>query len=300
MLRRLGYACLCLSVEDSSPRGTILRNATPERLRALTAANLTRLHRVLDFNVARGVQMFRLSSDIVPFGSHPVNAIPWWDEFAEPLANIGELIRSSGMRVSMHPGQYTVLSSPDPRIVESARADLVFHARLLDALAVDTRHKIVVHVGGAYSDKSAALNRWSTAVRALPDPLRARLVLENDERLFGAEDVLMASASSGVPVVLDVLHHRVYAGPSADETLAELMRSAARTWQTERDGVAKIHYSSQAAGLRRGAHADYVDAAEFAEFLALAPADVEFDCMLEAKAKDLALFRVRDVLGIAA
>ena len=75
MLRRLGYACLSLSVEDSSPRGTILRNATPERLRALTAANLAGLKRVLEFNVERGVRMFRLSSDIVPFGSHPVNAI---------------------------------------------------------------------------------------------------------------------------------------------------------------------------------------------------------------------------------
>src|SRR6476661_722136 len=111
MLRRLGYACLCLCVDDSSPRGTILRNATLERLRALTAANLTRLDRVLEFNVARGVRMFRMSSDIVPFGSHPVNTTPWWDEFAEPLAHIGKLIRSSDMRVSMHPGQYTVLSS---------------------------------------------------------------------------------------------------------------------------------------------------------------------------------------------
>jgi len=195
MLRRLGYACLCLSVADSAPRGTILRNATPERLRELIAVNLARLHRVLDFNTAHGVRMFRLSSDIVPFGSHPVNAISWWDEFAEPLAHIGEQIRASDMRVSMHPGQYTVLSSPDPRILDAARAELVFHTRLLEALGTDARHKIVVHVGGAYSDKAAALDRWIRAVRMLPEPVRARLVLENDERLFGAEDVLCASSS---------------------------------------------------------------------------------------------------------
>jgi UV DNA damage endonuclease len=100
--------------------------------------------------------------------------------------------------------------------------------------------------------------------------------------------------------VLDVLHHRVYAGPDADDALPDLMRSAARTWETARDGVPKIHYSTQATGLRRGAHADYVDPAEFTRFLTLAPAEVEFDCMLEAKAKDRALFRVRDALGIAA
>src|SRR5690242_21277051 len=107
----------------------------------------------------------------------------------------------------------------------------------------------------------------------LPDAVRTRLVLENDERLFGAEDVLFASGASGVPVVLDVLHHRVYAGPCADEALPDLMRCAARTWHTQRDGVPKIHYSSQAAGLRPGAHAEYVEPAEFAEFLALAPAE---------------------------
>jgi UV DNA damage endonuclease len=300
MLRRLGYACLCLSVDDSSPRGTILRNATPERLRALTAANLARLHGVLDFNAAHGVRMFRLSSDIVPFGSDPVNAMPWWDEFAEPLAHIGEQIRTSGMRVSMHPGQYTVLSSPHPRILDAARADLIFHARLLESLGVDTQHKIVVHVGGAYADKAAALDRWIRAVGTLPEAVRARLVLENDERLFGAEDVLVASAATGVPVVLDVFHQRVFAGGCADAALPDLMRRAARTWEAQRDGVPKIHYSSQADGLRPGAHAEYVEPAEFAHFLALAPADVEFDCMLEAKAKDLALFRLRDALGIDA
>ena len=300
MLRRLGYACLSLSVEDSSPRGTILRNATPERLRALTAVNLAGLKRVLEFNVKSGIRMFRLSSNIVPFGSHPVNTIRWWDELNDPLAEIGTLIRSSGMRVSMHPGQYTVLSSPDQHIVAAARADLVCHARLLDALGLDRRHKIVIHVGGAYSDKAAALDRWSAAVVRLPHHVRARLALENDERLFGVEDVLTASAASGVPVVLDVLHHRVYAGPHADETLPDLLRQAACSWQLADDGLPKIHYSTQATGLRPGAHAEYVEPDEFARFLSLAPDEVDFDCMLEAKAKDLALFRLRDALGIAA
>jgi UV DNA damage endonuclease len=92
----------------------------------------------------------------------------------------------------------------------------------------------------------------------------------------------------------------LFDGGCADAALPELMRRAARTWEAQRDGVPKIHYSTQADGLRPGAHADYVEPADFANFLALAPADVEFDCMLEAKAKDLALFRLRDALGIGA
>jgi UV DNA damage endonuclease len=229
-----------------------------------------------------------------------VNTLCWWSEFRQPLREIGRMIREHDLRVSMHPGQYTVLSSPDARILEAARADLVFHTRLLEALDVDSRHKLVIHVGGAYGDKEAALNRWIGAVGDLEDNVRQRVVLENDERLFGADDVLRASAAAGTPVVLDVFHHRVYAGPDAEASVPGLMRRAAATWDPARDGVPKLHYSSQAVDQRPGAHAEYVDPSEFARFLALAPAEVEFDCMLEAKAKERALFQVRESLGLAA
>ena len=300
MLRHLEYACVCLSLEQGSPRGTILRKASPERLRGLVELNLATLKRVIAFNIEHEVRLFRISSDVIPFGSHPVNELCWWAEFREPLREIGRMIRQHDLRVSMHPGQYTVLSSPDQRILEAARADLVFHARLLDALEVDARHKLVIHVGGAYGDKEAALNRWIGAVRELPENVRARVVLENDERLFGADDALRASRAAGIPVVLDVFHHRVYAGPDADASLPGLMHRAAATWDLARDGVSKIHYSSQAEGQRPGAHAEYVDAVEFAGFLRLAPPEVAFDCMLEAKAKDRALFQLRETLGIGA
>ena len=197
MLRRLGYACLCLSLEHGSPRGTILRKASPERLRGLIELNLATLERVIAFNVDHGGGLFRISSDVVPFGSHPVNRLCWWTAFRGPLREIGRMIREHDLRVSMHPGQYTVLSSPDARILEAARRDLLFHTRLLEALEVDTRHKLVIHVGGAYGDNEAALNRWIGAVSDLPDNVRAHVVLENDERLFGAEDVLCAAAAAG-------------------------------------------------------------------------------------------------------
>jgi UV DNA damage endonuclease len=300
MLRRLGYACVCLSLEDATVRGTILRNASPERLRALIEHNLATLHAVLRFNVERGVRLFRISSDVIPFGSHPINTVEWWREFRQPLLDIARLITTHDMRVSMHPGQYTVLSANEPRILDAARADLVYHTRFLDALELDGRHKMVVHIGGAYGDKHAALQRWIAAVSELPDSVRAHLVLENDERLFGMDAVLAASSATGVPVVMDVFHHRVHAGAIADDTLPEMLQRAAATWRAQRDGAPKIHYSSQAKGQRPGAHADYVDPAEFAAFLDLAPPHLEFDCMLEAKAKDRALFHLRDNLGLSA
>jgi UV DNA damage endonuclease len=128
--------------------------------------------------------------------------------------------------------------------------------------------------------------------------VRARLVVENDERLFGIEDVLRLSADTGAPVVMDVFHHRAYSGNS--DGLGAFLRRAFATWDPLRDGLPKIHYSSQALGQRSGAHAAYVDVEEFLAFLAVAPADVPFDCMLEAKAKEQAVFRIRRAMAGAA
>ena len=125
-LRRLGYACLCLSEPDTSPRGTLLRNASPERLRALTRENLARLERVLRFSAAHAIGLFRVSSDVIPIGSHPVNDVPWWEELASELRALGDLVLSTDMRLSMHPGQYTVLSARHPRVLAAAVADLAY------------------------------------------------------------------------------------------------------------------------------------------------------------------------------
>ena len=299
MLRRLGYACLCQSEKKCSPKGTILRNASPERLRELIRVNLDNLSTVLRFNVDHDVKLFRLSSDLIPFGSHTVNQIHWWDEFSETLTRLGAYIRNNDLRVSMHPGQYTVLTSLDPGIVDSAVRDLAYHTRLLDALGVDTTHKVIIHVGGAYGDKRAAMDRWVAQVHALTENVRARLIVENDERLFGAEDVLSVSAEAGVAAIFDVFHHRVYTGGD-DTGLADLLRRTFTSWQPERDGIPKIHYSSQGVGKRPGAHAEYVEATEFGHFLTLAPPELSFDCMIEAKAKELAVFRLRERLSLAA
>lgn len=294
MLRRLGYACICLSIEARSSKGTILRNATPERLRSLIEANLGGLRQMLEFNRERGILLFRISSDVVPFGGHPVNELRWWEEFATPLAQMGAFVRDNGLRVSMHPGQYTLLSSPEERITAAAVADLTWHARFLDAMGLNAEHKLVIHGGGIYGDKPAAIARWVERYHALSPAIRRRLVVENDERTYSADDVLELNRRTGTPVVLDTLHHMLKPGDPA-RPLGDLLPEVFRTWRAE-DGPPKLHFSSQAGDKRPGAHADYADTDEFVAFLESAP-DQPFDCMLEAKAKDLALFRLRDDLA---
>lgn len=299
MLRRLGYVAMALSLPDAATNRTCrLRNATPARLAELIEANLRGLERVVAFNAERGIRLYRISSDVVPFASHPVNGLRWWEEFAPLLAGIGGLVRRHGMRVSMHPGQFTVLNSLDPAVAEASAAEVLWHVRFLDALGVDASARIVIHVGGMAEGREPAMARFVDAVRALPEPARRRLVVENDERLFSAEDVLEVSRETGLPVVFDWLHHRANPGTVRTERAARaLVARCFATWRRA-DGVPKVHLSSQARGAPRGAHAGWVRVRDALALLAVAPRR-PFDCMIEAKRKELALFRLRRDLARA-
>ncbi len=295
MLRHLGYVAIALSLDATTNRTCRLRNATPERLRELIAENLNGLGKVLRFNLEQHISLYRISSMVIPFGSHPVNQLRWWEEFEQELSELGRFIRDHQMRVSMHPGQFTVLGSPRKEVVTSAIEEIDWHVRFLDALGVDDSCKVIIHVGGAYGDKPAAMQRFVATANRLPEQQRARLVIENDERTYTAEEVLTISEQTSLPVVFDWLHHRANRGDTTDE--ADLIARCFATWR-EQDGVPKIHLSSQVPGGPVGKHADWVDPADLRAFLTFAP-DKPFDCMLEAKRKDQALFKLREDLSPA-
>lgn len=280
---------IALSIGATTNRTCRLRNATPEKLRHLIRLNLEGLREVLRFNLQQGIYLYRISSQIIPFASHPVNRLPWWDEFAGLLAELGAFIARHSFRVSMHPGQFTVLNSPNPDVVEASVLELQWHVRLLESLRTDSSHKIVLHVGGAYGAREEAIDRFVRTVGALPGSWRRRLVLENDERVFTAEEVLEVSGRTGLPVVFDWLHHQ--ANPGSTGNAAELIRRCFDSWRAP-DGLPKVHLSSQKPRGRPGQHADWVEPQDFLNLLEYAP-ERPFDCMLEAKGKELALLKLR-------
>lgn len=297
MLARLGFVASVLTENLSTSRTCRLRNATAERIGCLIAENLAALDKVTSFLAKRRIYLYRITSNLIPFASHRVNALAWWDDYAGTLGRIGARFRALGIRVSTHPGQYTVLNSPHLPIVKAAESELAYHARLLDSLGMGTSCKIVLHVGGLYSaSKRLAMDRFVARARALPEVVRRRLVVENDDRLFNAEEALHVGRAAGLPVVFDWLHHR--ANPCGQE-VSDVLSEIFQTW-TKVDGIPKVHLSSQAAGAPPGAHAPFVDVRDVLAFLEMAP-PVPFDCMLEAKEKDRALLKLReqlDALGI--
>jgi UV DNA damage endonuclease len=287
---KIGYPCINRRIGCTTNRTFRLNNYTPEKLLQTVAANLACLQSTLQFNLQQGLKFFRISSDIIPFASHPICQVNWQNHFATELAQLGAFIRQHNMRVSMHPDQFVLLNSPNPKVYESSLAELLYHQNFLDALGVDYSAKIQIHVGGIYGDKIAAIQRFIENYRHLPAELRQRLVIENDERLYSAADCLQIHSATDVPILFDYFHHRCL---NQGEKLQLLLNAVFQTWQAA-DGLPIVDYSSQQPGERLGKHAATLDADDFSQFLT-ATRVFDFDIMLEIKDKERSALQALEI-----
>jgi UV DNA damage endonuclease len=287
---RIGYPCINLGLPCRPSRTFRLASLSEERLFSTVDGNLQCLEEIVRWNARHGLLFLRITSDLVPLASRPENTFPWDEEFASRFAAIGQLTESLGMRISMHPGQYTLLNSPRSEVVEAARADLRYHARVLDLLGLDATAKIQIHGGGGYGDKKAASERFAGAIDALDPAVRRRLVVENDERLYSFSDVVELYRRTGLPVVFDAFHHAL----NGDRhSLPEALAVQYETWGPE-DGLPIVDYSSPLPDGRRGSHAHALDKEDFLRFLEESrPHD--FDLMLEVKDKEQSALQALDL-----
>ena len=285
---RIGYACLTLGNPDIRYRKIRLQFADVPRLREVCLHNLNMLERAVQYNIKNNIGLFRMTSDLIPFASAIDYPFSWKEAYREQFKTIGETIKRSGMRVSMHPGQYTVLNSPTSNIVTRAVTDISYHCDVLDLLGCDASCKIILHVGGVYGNKAEAVKRFIRNFETLPSRIRNRIAIENDQRCFTAEEVLDLAKYLKLPAVFDNLHHAI--NPSVTHhSDAEWIALFAETWKKS-DGKQKIHYAQQAEGKRVGAHSDTITASAFVTFCdSLKNHDI--DIMLEVKDKDLSAIK---------
>ncbi|MFO8068394.1 MAG: UV DNA damage repair endonuclease UvsE [Alkalibacterium sp.] len=281
----IGYACITKGVANANYKTCRKINATEDHLKLLIEHNLNVLEKMIEYNHQVGIKLFRISSDIIPFGSDfVVNDLDWPNLFAPLFKRIGEKIKRYDIRVSMHPGQYTVLNSPIIGVVERAIDDLNYHKLFLDSLGVGSESKIIVHVGGVYNDKEAAIDRFTQVYDQLDRKIKDRLIIENDDRSYTINDVLDISERTGAPVVYDNLHNALN---NDGETYPDSywINLAKKTWRKE-DGRPKVHYAQQQLIGREGSHSQFIGIDEFMTFYRdVAPCDV--DIMLEVKDKNL-------------
>ena len=278
---RIGYPCINRSIDCLGDRTFRLKSYSEQRLVEVVGNNLACAEKMVRFNIEHGMGFLRLSSGLVPFASHPVCTFDWQLHFQGHLRRLGCLIRRHGMRISMHPDQFTLLNSPDENIFARSAAELRYHAEVLDGMGLGLDAKIQIHVGGVYGDRAAAIRRFVERYARVDDPIRRRLVIENDDRCYPVSDCLRIHEATGVPVLFDVFHHALLGD---GETVAGVLARVSPTWGRA-DGPPMLDYSSQQAGARPGVHAEHIDAADFRRFLRLSR-PYDFDVMLEIKDKE--------------
>ena len=253
-----------------------------QRLRELYRDNAERLRRGFDFCRAHGISLFRMSSDLFPFSDTDLGAAVL-DELSGELGHLGEAAR--GLRLVMHPDQYVVLSSDRPEVVDNARRVLQMHATILDLLGQPRSPWASIIIHGGKGDRGAAL---AAQVRRLPEAVRSRLVLENDERAYGAAAILKVCKDSDVPMVFDAHHHIVHERLTSYEhrSVQQVLGQARRTWPDPQWQLTHISNGRESFGDLR--HSDFI--ATMPTCYREAPW-IE----VEAKAKDQAIARLREL-----
>ncbi|KAL9711542.1 hypothetical protein Ac2012v2_004613 [Leucoagaricus gongylophorus] len=298
-----GYACLNTVLRNKKPasesifcsrtcRLDSLNKYGIEWVKELGFQNVRDLITMIQWNEDNFIRFLRLSSEMFPFASHEQFGYSL-DYCAVLLKEAGDLANKYGHRLTTHPGQFTQLGSPKPEVIDAAVRELTYHCQMLDLMGVGSDGVMIVHGGGTYGDKPSAIKRIKKTISGLLAPnIRARLVLENDEMCYNAEDLLAICEELDVPLVFDY-HHDIL-NPSSIPP-SEIMKRADVIWK--RRGIRpKQHLSEPRPGavtlMERRAHADRCETL---------PADLpdDMDLMIEAKDKEQAVFHLYRIYGLA-
>jgi UV DNA damage endonuclease len=277
--------------------GRAMRKATLEakgiqHASQLALQNALDLETILKWNVANGINFFRLGSDLFPWGNKmDVTKLPDFIEIATVLARCGQYAKDNDIRITTHPGPFNLLASPKEDVVQNTFRDLEMHAILFDLMNLSQTpwNKINIHVGATYGDKENASITWCKNFKRLPESVRNRLTVENDDKaaMYSVYDLYnLIHNEVGVPIVFDYHHHTFNTGGLSEQQALEL---AASTW----NGITPVVHFSESKSVHENnptinprAHSDYVNG-----FVNTYGIDV--DIMIEAKAKELALLEYR-------
>ena len=266
------------------------RNQQLKYLAEICLHNTHALDKALQYCRDHDIKDFRINSQILPLKTHPdigysMEDLPFHDQIIQTFKDRGRFCRKHDIRTTFHPDQFILLSSPSSEVVQRSVADLAYQAEVAEWVNADV---INIHGGGAYGDKSTSLSRLRERIELLPEAVRSRLTLENDDRIYTPEDLLPVCRDMEIPLVYDVHHHRCLPDGRGVETTTEL---AVNTWSHE----PLFHLSSPKFGWKSDNprnHHDYIDVDDFP----VCWMNLDITVEVEAKAKELAVLKLKQDL----
>jgi len=297
---RLGYACINTFLQKNhkitTNRSMIKRTFKKkgvEYASELARRNVEDLFPILVWNYENNIKLFRMSSCLFPWASeYKFTDLPDYEDICIALKKAGDYSKEKGIRLSFHPGPFNILSSPKEHVVKNCVTDLKMHGEVMDLMGLPRNHnaKINIHIGASYGDRDSALKRWCKNFKLLPESVSSRLTVENDDKanLYSVKDLYNGAFKKvGVPIVFDFHHHKFCTGDLTEE---EALDMAYSTWNNIRP---TCHYSESAAEkegkkVRANAHSDFV-------YDRINNYSKGIDVILEAKAKEKALFKYREL-----
>ena len=260
----LGYACINMSMGKKVTTNRTMVKRTFEAkgldyVSELALLNAKDIIKVLEWNRQNGIMFFRLSSTIIPWGDHiDITTLKDYKEIKSELKKAGDFAKFWNMRITSHPGPFNVLVSPKEEVVLNTIADLELHAKIFDMMGLSKTpyNKINIHCNGVYGDKIKAMNRFCENFARLPDSVRSRLTIENDDKasMYSVDDLMYIHNRIGIPIVFDYHHHKFCTGGLSEQAALEL---AISTWPI--DITPAVHYSESRDDKKPQAHSDYIE-----------------------------------------
>ena len=292
----LGYACINMTLGEQTPKITTNRSMVKKTFAQkgisyaseLALQNVRDLFEIIKWNVKNNIKLFRISSDIFPWGSeYNLEDLPDYTKISNILKGCGTYANEHGLRITSHPGPFNVLVSPNPKVIENTFKDLELHAKVFDLMGLSkTPYNVInIHCNGVYGDKTTAMDRFIDNYKKLSESVRKRLTIENDDKasMYSVKDLMYIYENTGVPIVFDYHHHQFCTGDLSEESALKL---AVTTWP---DGIVPLtHYSESKAlhendiKIKPQAHSDYINNLPNTY-------GVDIDIEIEAKAKELAI-----------
>ncbi|WP_210471656.1 UV DNA damage repair endonuclease UvsE [Sporosarcina sp. 6E9] len=298
---RLGYVAMSMELKNASPSQTMTftqfqkiedREAAIRKLERIALSNLHNTLRLLKHNAASAIRFYRLTSRLIPLANHE-ELLDWnyIKPLKETLREIGDFAKKHQIRVDFHPDHFVLINSKQKHILKNSISTLKLHYLLLKAMGIDPTHRCVMHVGGNYKDTEMSLERFVDNWMRVPKQIQNTIMLENDDTSFTLEDTLYLCEKLDIPLVFDYHHHLAH---HQDANWENNWNRVVQTWIHSPLPI-KMHISSPKSEEAFRHHSDYIDVDMFFKFLKGIKGSVsQIDCMVEAKRKDEALFKLMD------